>query len=339
MANLNASGPQATLEVQANPNGEWQAQLPQDLTPGMHTVVVTTENGESQEVAMYSLQKETRTLTNTVKEIPASYVYPLFFLFFLVLVLALNGIRLLAVRKTAPRQTKSQSLSVLLILLAVTCAAVFVGYVTWDITKSKVGSQSRDDATKETVPAQNMERLSGAVIDPWSGTPVAGVNLVLGDVTINTQQGGRYNFTALSNGANIRLSHASLTKDVLIKPVADANGLMDIYFEPKTYAAVWEVLKAEAAGDLAKVYAQSPEAFKAKIKESDFMGAYVKLAADASVLEKDFVVNVQEVADNYIDSVNQLTYSRAWIMDLELDGMSNRYAVVMENGQYKVFRP
>ena len=81
MANLNASGPQATLEVQANPNGEWQAQLPQDLTPGMHTVVVTTENGESQEVAMYSLQKETRTLTNTVKEIPASYVYPLFFCF------------------------------------------------------------------------------------------------------------------------------------------------------------------------------------------------------------------------------------------------------------------
>lgn len=329
--------PQAELQVQTDGQGDWQAQLPQNLPPGMHTVVVTTQDGQKQEVAMYSLQKETRTFTNTIKELPWTYVYPLLFLLFLVLLAALSGFRLLGVRKNTPRANKSQTLPVALILAAVLFGVTFVGYVVWDMSRNKANDgQFGEQGQQTSVVAY--DRLSGAVINPWNAQPVSSVKLNLGDVSITTQEGGRYNFTSVTQDARIRLSNASMTKDVLVKPIPDGNGIMDVYFEPVAYAAVWNVVSQEAAGELSKIYAQSPEGLKAKIKESDFMGTYLKLADKPETLENDLVINKMEVADNYVDDVNQLTYPRALLLDLELGGASGRYGVVMENGSAKVFR-
>ncbi|MBU2566253.1 hypothetical protein KKG46_01695, partial [Patescibacteria group bacterium] len=197
---------QAIMEIQTDSDGNWEAQVPQTLSPGMHKVMVETEDGEQQDLALFNMPIRTEVIENTTSADYGQYIYPLALLVVLVLVLAANSLRLLVKAKKIKKElaNKQRFTTLFTVFAALIAVAIFIyvayqsGWLDSTTTNNNFNQTSNlsNDKQNDSSPTEYVG-VSGLVIDPQSDIGVSDVDLSAYDISIRTQEGGAYNFASI----------------------------------------------------------------------------------------------------------------------------------------------
>ncbi len=260
--------------TQAQTDGQWQYVVdPKTLPPGYHTVQATDDQGGTYEAGLYIepaqpttdapplfVVQESVSIVDRVKTvIPEAGAWAVLALFVVVLCLAAIGVRQVwrARRHAAVETTTSYPLKWKLAFGGIAgLVAIAIGIIVWSSrtpnTFTPMVNRVRSTlGTAETAPRE--VAVSGRFVDPRNpAQSVVGIDLVSGDTAIRTQEGGRFQFEAVSEETGIRLTHPSLMRAFVWVPVARVEN-SEVPFDPSLLNAIVTRADAEARGDQARV--------------------------------------------------------------------------------------
>lgn len=136
-------------------------------------------------------------------------------------------------------------------------------------------------------------RVVGALIDPLTMTPVAGVDLVVGDTTIRSGETGQYVFSAVSTMQGIRLTHPELLRAIVKLPEStDEEQKLDILFSVDLYNALIFVVDREGRGKVDAIYERFASSVKRVYSQEEFHNLYEqeRLYTENDVTAQEIVV-------------------------------------------------
>lgn len=341
----NENLPQVYLEVESDEQGNWEAQIPQDLAPGVHKVMVETESGEQQDLALFNMPIRTEIVNTSVKIIQSDYfLYPLALLTILVLFLAANNLRLmLKARKSRVAVERKQKLSTFAtILVALTSVTVFAfaavqsGWL--DFSKlSKKEPRTPNVVTASATKAPVMD-VSGVLLDPITGQGVSGVDISVNEANIKTQEGGGFNFAQIRTDAYLKIAHPELKKNLFKTVDADKDGKMEVLFNVEMMNALINVVDAEMVSQSKKIYQQSPEKVKAVVGEQEFVNSYKMNFGASDMSAQGITVSGLTKKDAWSHDAYKTQFDKVIQIDLKAQDQTVSYFLVMEEGVWKVLK-
>jgi len=138
---------------------------------------------------------------------------------------------------------------------------------------------------------EKMVRVSGAVVDPVFGTPVAGVDLEVGDTSIRTTEAGRFVFPAVSTEKGIRLTHPELLRAIVKLPdTRDEKQSTDILFSVPLYNLLITVIEQEARGRMDIVYENLAPQVREKLSGEAFRESTTRIFEGSDIADQEIVI-------------------------------------------------
>jgi hypothetical protein len=317
-----ANEPVFQTNVTTDAQGNWRVSVPEDITPGLHTVVATDPSGNTDSALLFieqaavpdlnaALGLQYRALTQPL--LAPFFVYCVFFLLLIVLALALNMVRLgqkvdLKEMQLKDREIKldklqkqelvkekrlhshlrqAQFIAVVAILLAVLAG---------------LGLNFGLVSTYRPQPVQTVDTVyvsvAGAVVAPFSKEPVRDVSLRSGDHVVRTDASGQYSFDQIKLADSLTLTHPLLAR-TLVKTLEEMSAPgqttvklfpVSLYFDPAMFNALIAVLDLEARGRYADIYDRlAPEIMKVETREA-FVSGYRAIFGPADLTDQAIVI-------------------------------------------------
>ncbi len=332
--------PKAVLDLETDNLGNWQIDLPKDLPDGVHTILVTDEFGEEQDVAFVSVGTREKTqFVDRVQEItPTWMIYAV--LFFLVVILALAGNNLrLAWKKKRISKKEDEELkkySVGLSFTAIIVSLLVGGLLIFGLFQAKseqnLTSGKNTDRSNIATQIQTLDKVSGAVINPRDMSLVKNVSLSYKETEIKTAEGGNFVFTNVKIGDFIKLVNTDLPLPFYFKVNDNKPKYWDLYFDKDLYLLLINIANAEKDNNINFIYANLADGLKEKIDAIEFIENYPKLfegSIESIVVDEIAVVNDYTAKD-------QLIYPRVYKFVLERNGGKKTYYFVLENLNWKL---
>jgi hypothetical protein len=236
--------PSFTTSVRSNTQGEWLQGIEKQLSPGMHRVVATDEQGNHDEALLYVVKQEPGIIQQVTTSIPPIVAWLIICLLAAILLLSGYAIRLgqVANSKKAEVKTKRRRAThAILVSLALISIAVGLSYWTNLRTRGKLLAQIIPETKQEA----SRISVQGAIKKPFSGQGFAGVDLQIDQTSIHTVEGGHFQFSGVEQKNGLKITHPEL-KIALRKSIEDEN--MDILFDPKLFNVLFELMQREARG-------------------------------------------------------------------------------------------
>lgn len=333
--------PKAVLDLETDNLGNWQIDLPKDLPDGVHTILVTDEFGEEQDVAFVSVGTREKTqFVDRVQEItPTWMIYAV--LFFLVVILALAGNNLrLAWKKKRISKKEDEALtkySVGLSLVSIFISLAVGSLLLFSLLQVKQEQMQKRVATtmKNNLDRKvQLNRVSGAVINPKDMSLVKDVSISYKETEIKTAEGGNFVFTNVKIGDYLKLNNQELPMPVYFRISDNHPPYWDLFFDKDLYLLLINIAKAEQNNEISFIYANLADAVKQNTEVIDFVENYSKL------FEIDFdsltVSEVKQIRD-YRASDN-LMYPSVYAFVLESGGEKKTYHFVLENLNWKLVK-
>lgn len=339
----NTNQPKATIEIETDAQGNWEAQFPQDLAPGLHKIIVETEGGEQHDMALLNLQVRGQAPIESATVSYAHYLYPVALLTILVLILAVNNLRLMVKakkdRRTLEQRQKNMTLVTVLAALFSIAVFCFVAYQSGWFKSQASNSGSVQPIYEVPVDKEvGLINVNGLLLDPLEDVGVAGVDLMVKEVSIRTQEGGAYNFSQVPSNAYIRLTHPELKKALLKKVKVDETGSMQILFNVGMYNALMSAIDNESNGQLSKIYEQLPVSIKAKVGEQDFIDKYTVDFSPKDLSRQELIVAQAGKQDAWSSEKYDVLFDKAVSVTIEVANTVADYYLVREDGQWKVIK-
>jgi len=329
--------PNAILEIESDSLGQWSAGLPTDLEDGLHTVVVTDETGSMQDIAFYSVNtKEQIQFIDRTKEVVADwFIYFVLFFLVVILVLAGNNLRLAFDKRKlkAKEEGKIKLYSVYLSLFSIFISLFVGGLMIYHLLSADqaVNTFATPGAKSLNVPKFNIDRLSGAVIDPANNELVNDVSISHNEVLISTKDGGNFTFSNIESGDLLEIKHESLTVPIYYQISKDKQYL-DWYFNSDLYAVLRTILQAESDSNIAFIYDNLADEVKVKADKTAYIEKYDRLYL--SNVDSVVILNIAQKVD-WI-SKNEIQYPRVISFELSKMGKIKNYSFVYENLKWKL---
>lgn len=339
----NTNQPKATIDIQTDAQGNWEAQFPQNLAPGLHKIIVETENGEQHDMALLNLQVRSQAPVESAPVNYGHYLYPVALLTILVLILAVNNLRLMFKakkdRRTLEQRQKNMTLVTVLAALFSVMVFCFVAYQSGWFKSQASNSGSVQPIYDVPVGKEaSLINVNGQVLDPLEDVGVAGVDLMVKEVSIRTQEGGAYNFSQIPSNTYIRLTHPELKKALLKKVEVNETGSMQILFNVGMYNALMSVIDNESNGQLSRIYEQLPASIKSKVSEQDFIDQYSVDFAPKDLSRQELIVARAGKQDAWPSEKYDVLFNKAVSVKIEVANTVADYYLVQEEGQWKVIK-
>lgn len=339
----NTNQPKAIIEIQTDAQGNWEAQFPQDLSPGLHKIIVETEGGEHHDMALLNLQVRGQSPVESAPVNYEHYLYPVALLTILVLILAVNNLRLMFKAKKDRRKLEKRQNNMTLVTVMVALFSIFVfcfvayqsGWFMSQVSNSGLVEPIYDVPVDKEIGLIN---VNGILLDPLEDVGVAGADLMVKEVSIRTQEGGAYNFSQIPSNSYIRLTHPELKKALLKKVEVDNVGNMQILFNVGMYNVLMSAIDNESNGQLSKIYEQLPSVIKSKVNEQDFINQYAVDFAPKDLSRQNLVVAQTDKQDAWSSEKYDVLFDKAISVQVEVDDVFVNYYLVYEDGQWKVIK-
>ncbi len=339
--------PKAIVDLESDAQGNWEAVIPQDLPPGLHKVIVETEDGQQQDLALFNMPIRTQTVDKpvAVKDY-GFFLYPTAILTLLVLILALNNLRLMVKAKLnkknlEEKQKRVTYITVLASLLAIGIFIFLAFQANWlGFGKNNSGLPSNRDSNQtkvEKMPAKTVD-VRGLVVDPITNLALVGADLSFGDVSIRIQDGGAYVFSQIPEDAEIVITHPQFKKAVNKKIILDEQGAMDIYLSPDMINALISVVDYESQGKINSIYQQLPEKLINSVTEEEYIGQFVQDFDRSDLSSQKIVIKDLSKQDDAVIEKYSLTLNKAIRVDLEKNDKSITYFLTNQDGSWSVVK-
>jgi len=179
-------------------------------------------------------------------------------------------------------------------------------------------------------PGEKNVRVSGAVIDAVSNTPVAGVDLVVGDTSIRTEDAGQFVFLNVSTKQGIRLTHPELLRAIIKLPdtLADEQST-DILFNIQLYNTLVTIIDQEARGKADVLYDYLAPEIQEKVSKEVFLISFERLFEEENITDQEITIRrilrntdyYNEQLDLRFDNVVEFEVTRP-VRDLSLSGIN-----------------
>lgn len=146
-------------------------------------------------------------------------------------------------------------------------------------------------------------KVSGAVIDPLTNAPVAGVDLTVGDTSIRTGETGRFVFPSVGTKTGIRLTHPDLLRAIVKLPSTRADKqASDILFNTFLYNTLITILDREARGNVGAIYDHLLPAIQERISREAFRGGFELFFLEENLLDQEIIIRqVRRTLDHKVD--------------------------------------
>lgn len=330
--------PKAVLDLETDNLGNWQIDLPKDLPDGVHTILVTDEFGEEQDVAFVSVGTREKTqFVDRVQEItPTWMIYAVLFFLVVILALAGNNLRLAWKKKKISKKEDAElkKYSVGLSFTAIVVSLLVGGLLIFGLMQAKneqdLLSSAKTGQHGISSQTQDLDRLSGAVINPRDMSLVKDVSLSYKETEIKTAQGGNFVFTNVKNDDSIKLISADLPAPIYFK--IKKSQFWDVYFDKDLYLLLFNIAEAEKNNEISFIYANLADGIKEKIALIDFVENYSKLFASAyDSIQVDEVIPVSDFI-----ALDDTVYPRVYKFVLSHNRAQKDYYFVLENLNWKM---
>lgn len=238
--------PSFVTSVRSNAEGEWLQGIENQLSPGMHRVVATDEQGNQDQALLYVVKQEPSIITQVTAWIPPYIGWLIACLFAIILILSGYAIRLgqtTSIKKNEGKRKKQITTHAILVSFILICIAVGLSY--W--SNKKTGGRLLEPIVSQSTPVEKDIDVRGSIRAPISGEGVVGVDIQAGKTSIRTVQGGQYQFSAIQASEGLKITHPEL-KIALRKSIEGKD--MDIVFDPGLYNALFDLMQREARGRL-----------------------------------------------------------------------------------------
>ena len=144
-------------------------------------------------------------------------------------------------------------------------------------------------------------KVAGVVLD-LSNTPVAGIDLVVGDTSIRTGESGRFVFANVNVETGIRLTHPELLRAIVKLPetLKDAQ-TTNILFDVSLYNSLITIIDAEARGGAERVYDYLAQEIKRTHSFETFNNAYELLFTEENITDQEIIIKrIRHEANYYL---------------------------------------
>lgn len=177
---------------------------------------------------------------------------------------------------------------------------------------------------------EKMVKVSGAVIDPMSRIPVAGVDLRVEDTSIRTTETGRFIFPIVSTEKGIRLTHPELLRAfVKLSETRDEEQTQDILFQVALFNTLVRVVDQEARTRMDIVYEVLASEVQKKLSKEAFQNSTARIFGEADITNQEIVIRrIQENADYYNTELD-LRFARVLEFELLNNGNTKWYRFVL----------
>lgn len=178
-------------------------------------------------------------------------------------------------------------------------------------------------------------KVSGSITAPRTHTPIAGVDLAVGDTSIRTEDSGHFIFSEVSTEIGMRLTHPELLRAVVKLPnprlVKEGAEVMDIPFDIPLYNRLITIVDREARGNLDTVYNHLAPRVQEKLSREIFQKEYKPLFREEDITNQEIVVqDVARMADYYNEELD-LRFSNIIEFKLVNDDMTKWYRFVYQD--------
>lgn len=190
-------------------------------------------------------------------------------------------------------------------------------------------------------------KVSGVVIDPVTDSPVSNVDLVVGDMSIRTQEAGRFVFTKVGTKTGIRLTHPELLRAIVKLPVYPrverlvvnssplglpdtraAEQVTDILFNVLLYNTLIEIVDREARGNLDAVYDHLAPQIKEKLSREVFREEFGSMFTEEDITNQEIVIRGMRRTPDYYNRQLDLRFSNIIEFELVNGENSKWYALI-----------
>jgi len=313
-------------EVETNSEGNWELELDNNFTSGLHTVTAIDEEGNEVATALFAMEPDVNVY-ESAESVSLNWIYLL--LFFLLVFLGLSVYNLVRVMRMAKKSRSKvvkkfahfeEAFSGLLIVVLL----VTLGYVGY---KGDVYANLFENHQAEVVAETELEEslmvvASGAIVNPLSLEPVEGIDLSLGNQSIHTASSGRFNFNAVTGDLAIKVNYPELKRAVkyFVTPEFD----QDIYFDLGLINRLSEVLNLEAQENSEGLYNLAYAPLREKVSYKKFMKKY------------DFIYRENNLADQFL-MIKSVELVKNWESELSDEKYKKVYKVTtFANGEFRV---
>lgn len=241
---MEAIQPHFTTSVRSDAQGDWLQGIEQQLSPGMHRVIATDEQGNQDQALLYVVKQEPNLIQQVTSWVPPYLGWLVVSLVAISAVLGTYAIRVgqRAYPKKERHARKKYMPHAVAVSVLLVCIALGLSY--WANTRTQ------GELLKTVMPGQqeklaHLVEVKGSIRKPFTGEGVEGVDLVAGNTHIRTLAGGRFQFTDIDQYAGIKLTHPELK---IALRFAMTGKDMDIPFDPSVYNALFDLMQRESRG-------------------------------------------------------------------------------------------
>ncbi|GEM_PF-1165513 len=343
---IQSNQPKAIMNLESDAQGNWEVAIPQDLPPGLHKIIVETEDGQQQDLALFNAPSSSQVINKlTVVKNYDFFLYPAAILTLLVLILALNNLRLMVKTKLNKKklEEKQKKVTLIIVLISLLAMGIFakLAYQTSlmhrDNAINNLNFNNTQDEQVTKIPAKLID-VRGLVVDPVTNLALIGADLSAGDVNIRIQDGGAYVFSQIPEDEGIVITHPQFKKAVNKKISLDEQGAMDIYLSPDMINALISVVDFEASGQIDRIYQQLPEKLINNLKEEDFIKGFIQNFDRSDLSNQQITVkNINKREEVVLDKYS-LLLPKAIQVDLQRSQEMITYFLTIEDGIWKAIK-
>lgn len=327
----------AEIDIDTDESGGWGFTLPTTgLKDGLHTVVVTDESGENQDVAFFSVatRESVRYIERAYDVTPTWMIQSIVFFLAVIVILTVYNIRLAWVRRNEKVAIKNRlnKYAVILSLVAVFCSVAVGGLIVYNLNQEKEKAELSGKGQVSyalEMPQVTLEKLTGSVIDPVTDQLVQDVTLRHNDVTISTKDGGGFVFSNIRTDELIYLKHDKLISEFALQVPRDGTLYVDWLFNLELYQLMDFIAQAEADGKVGLIYDKLSYEVQNKISVTDFIQDYDNLYRD-SIRESVITMKDASRLTDWVSSDGTL-YPVVYRMTLVKDDYVKPYYLVYAN--------
>lgn len=339
LENVTASAvtPVVTKDLDSDSNGNWDLQILNTLTPGMHKMVVTDEFGEEQEMSFYVVKESASTaLVNRVTTVmPVGYAYAAIIWIVLILALILAYLRL--ARHTDRREGSKNhkhyaryGLVICAVSLVITLSTgIFVNY------KTKIFNHYFSQ-----IYGGNHARVSvrGAVLDPLTGIGVEGISLVNENSSIRTAAGGNFEFSDVDSSLGIRIANGELNREILWYLSDEKIQNTNIYFNIGMLNRLIYYIDLEAQNKKNELYDFLPASVKTKVSIEEFANNYRTIFTRDDITNQNLRIKSAEVIEDFWSEDYQLNFERVVKCVIINNRQKSEYFMVPDESNWFVIK-
>lgn len=325
--NMTASSGTQVFQVQSDSLGNWSLQIDSGIAPGPHMVTVQDEQGGETQFMLYVLGNDQTSTQSLLQPAPAADIIPPFLLYSLaimtvmIIILIINALRL--AKRSDPNKSKNNRLNYLLLIII---AIILIGTLAVSLSFQVRRLQNENNQKIQ----QQLMKVSGRLIDPLTLNGVTDVDLVSGNTTIRTNDGGGFLFSNVT-AEGIRATHANLLRTVVLLPNnTPAKQDETIYFNVGLYNTLIKIIDWEMRGQNFKVYDLLAPQLKKKTTADKYQTATRSIYKPTNIDDQQINLLETSLLDDYNAEAYELRFSKVLRLKVAANGTTADYYFVSD---------